>query len=64
MNRLTKRAVDALRPPITGQAFLWDGELRFGSGARKAGVAVGFADLQPLITLTHQSPDTKGQKNE
>ena len=26
--------------------------LRFGSGARKAGVAVGFADLQPLITLT------------
>src|ERR1700676_1180713 len=33
MNRLTKRAVDAIKPPITGQAFLWDGELR-GFGVR------------------------------
>ena len=35
--------------------------LRFGSGARKAGVAVRFADLQPLIALAlifrHERPE-------
>ena len=33
MSKLTKRAVDALQSPKTGQAFLWDGELR-GFGVR------------------------------
>jgi integrase len=33
MSKLTKRAVDALTSPATGQTFLWDGELR-GFGVR------------------------------
>ena len=33
MGKLTKRAVDSLMPPLTGQAFLWDSELR-GFGVR------------------------------
>jgi integrase len=33
MNKLTKRAVDALQKPSKGQTFLWDGELR-GFGVR------------------------------
>ncbi len=33
MSRLTKRAVDALKKPESGQSFLWDGELR-GFGVR------------------------------
>jgi hypothetical protein len=33
MSKLTKRAVDGLRPPKSGQAFLWDQELR-GFGVR------------------------------
>ncbi len=33
MAKLTKRAVDALGPPVRGQAFLWDGEMR-GFGVR------------------------------
>ncbi len=33
MGRLTKRSVDAATPPESGQAFLWDGELR-GLGVR------------------------------
>ena len=33
MSRLTKRAVDALEKPKSGQSFLWDGELR-GFGVR------------------------------
>jgi integrase len=33
MNKLTKRAVGALRKPSKGQTFLWDGELR-GFGVR------------------------------
>lgn len=33
MTKLTKIAVDALRPPETGQDFLWDGELK-GFGVR------------------------------
>jgi hypothetical protein len=33
MAKLTKRAVDALEVPETGQTFLWDGELR-GFGVR------------------------------
>jgi integrase len=33
MNKLTKRAVDALQKPPKGQTFLWDGELR-GFGVR------------------------------
>lgn len=39
MARLTKKAVDAFRAPTTGQAFLWDGELKgFGARVTKAGV--------------------------
>lgn len=33
MGRLTKRSLDAATPPPTGQAFLWDGELK-GFGVR------------------------------
>lgn len=33
MSKLTKRAVDALKPPERGQTFLWDSELR-GFGVR------------------------------
>lgn len=33
MEKLTKRSVDALKPPLDGQAFLWDGEMR-GFGVR------------------------------
>ena len=33
MSKLTKQAVNALRPPEKGQAFVWDGELR-GFGVR------------------------------
>lgn len=39
MAKLTKKAVEALEPPATGQAFLWDGELKgFGVRVTKAGV--------------------------
>lgn len=39
MAKLTKKAVEALEAPATGQAFLWDGELRgFGVRVTKAGV--------------------------
>lgn len=38
MGKLTIKAVDALRPPASGQAFLWDGELKgFGVRVTKAG---------------------------
>lgn len=33
MEKLTKRAVEALKPPSEGQVFLWDGEMR-GFGVR------------------------------
>jgi integrase len=33
MEKLTKRSVEALKPPSEGQAFLWDGEMR-GFGVR------------------------------
>lgn len=37
--RLTKKAVEALEAPATGQAFWWDGELKgFGVRVTKAGV--------------------------
>jgi len=37
--KLTKKAVEALEAPATGQAFLWDGELKgFGVRVTKAGV--------------------------
>ena len=39
MSKLTKRAVDALKPPGTGQTFLWDSELRgFGVRALPSGL--------------------------
>ncbi|WP_342640472.1 tyrosine-type recombinase/integrase [Rhodoligotrophos ferricapiens] len=39
MAKLTKKAVEALEAPATGQAFLWDGELKgFGVRVTKAGV--------------------------
>lgn len=39
MNKLIKRAVDALTPPAMGQSFLWDGELRgFGIRATPSGL--------------------------
>jgi integrase len=39
MAKLTKKAVEALEAPATGQAFLWDGELRgFGVRVTKAGI--------------------------
>ncbi|WP_266064179.1 integrase family protein [Brucella intermedia] len=39
MAKLTKKAVEALEAPATGQAFLWDGELKgFGIRVTKAGV--------------------------
>lgn len=39
MAKLTKRAVDALTPPATGQTFLWDGEMRgFGVRALPSGL--------------------------
>ena len=39
MAKLTKKAVEALEPPATGQAFLWDGELKgFGVRVTKSGV--------------------------
>jgi len=39
MSKLIKRAVDAFTPPATGQAFLWDGELRgFGVRATPSGL--------------------------
>jgi len=38
MAKLTIKAVDALQPPASGQAFLWDGELKgFGIRITKAG---------------------------
>ncbi|SNS94719.1 site-specific integrase [Sphingopyxis indica] len=39
MVKLTKKAVDALKAPASGQAFLWDGELKgFGVRVTKAGI--------------------------
>lgn len=39
MAKLTKKAVDSLEAPATGQAFLWDGELKgFGVRVTKSGV--------------------------
>lgn len=39
MGKLTKRAVDAHRPPKQGQTFLWDGEIRgFGLRAVPSGL--------------------------
>jgi site-specific recombinase XerD len=38
MAKLTKKAVDTLKAPASGQAFLWDGELKgFGVRVTKAG---------------------------
>lgn len=50
MEKLTKRAVDALQPPVTGQAFLWDGEMRgFGVRVTPSGLKTFVLQYRTLI---------------
>lgn len=51
MAKLTKTAIDALKPPLSGQTFLWDAELR-GFGVR---VTAGGVKSFIVQYRTHES---------
>lgn len=55
MARITKRAVDALAPPESGQAFLWDSELRgFGVRVVPSGLKTFIIQYRTLQGRSHR----------
>lgn len=55
MAKISKRLVDALRPPESGQTFLWDGELRgFGVRVVPSGLKTFIMQYRTLQGRSHR----------